>query len=317
MLAPVTEVHYGEEELLRLNIASSELYPSFVDELEGATGLSCGYEPSGTLIVARDADDDRELDDIFEFQRSLGLKVERLRGDACRELEPGLTSRARGGILAPDDHRIDPAALVRALHKACAAAGVEFVPERVQRVERGRVVTENGRHDADAIVVAAGAHSSRIEIPKEVTIPIRPVKGQLVMLRGAAPATRHNIRGLDAYLVSRSDGRVVLGATMEERGFETTVTGEGVFELLRAAYEFVPGILELEFEGAVSGLRPASPDNAPLIGRSEIDGIFLATGHFRNGVLLAPVTGEALAKLVTGGSDERVAPFSPQRFAAR
>jgi glycine oxidase len=315
MLAPVTEVHYGEEDLLRLNIASSELYPSFVAELEEASGLGCGYEPSGTLIVARDADDNAELDHIFDFQRRLGLKVDRLTGRDCRTLEPGLAAAVRGGILAPDDHRVDPHALTRALVRVCERAGVEFVPDRVVELRDGEVVTATGPTlDAGSIVLAAGAHSGEVTVPPEVVVPIRPVKGQLVTLRGDDPPAQHNIRGIDGYIVARSDGRVVIGATMEERGFDHTVTGEAVFELLRAGYELLPGLLDREFVGATVGLRPATPDNAPLVGPTEIASLFLATGHFRNGVLLAPITAAGIAQMLAGEVVEEMAPFAPARF---
>jgi len=315
MLAPVTEVHYGEEALLRLNIASSEMYPAFVAEVEEVSGMKCGYEPSGTLIVARDSDDNAELDHIHDFQLSLGLKVERLSGTDCRQLEPALSPRARGGILAPDDHRVDPAALTRALQVACEKTDVAFEHERAVTVTEGTVATATGStFDADAIVIAAGAHSGQLDVPG-VSIPIRPVKGQLVTLRGAEAPTRHNVRGIDGYIVARSDGRVVVGATMEERGFDDTVTAEAVHELLRAAFELVPGILELSFVGAVAGLRPVAPDNAPLLGRTHVDGLLLATGHFRNGVLLAPVTADAISRILTGEEVDVIAPFAADRFS--
>jgi glycine oxidase len=165
------------------------------------------------------------------------------------------------------------------------------------------------------VVIAAGAHSGQLDVPG-VPIPIRPVKGQLVALRGAVAPTRHNVRGIDGYIVSRSDGRVVVGATMEERGFDRTVTAEAVYQLLRAAFELVPGVLELSFEGAVAGLRPATPDNAPLIGRTQVEGLFLATGHFRNGILLVPITANAVARTLAGEDVGAIAPFSPDRFGS-
>lgn len=318
MLAPVTEVHYGEETLLRLNIASSELYPSFVAELEDASGTSVGYEASGTLIVARDSDDNAELDHVYDFQRSLGLKVERLSGSECRQLEPGLASRTRGGILAPDDHRIDPGALTQALVRACERMGVRFVSHHaLEVIFGGAVVTDDSATlEGDRVVVAAGAHSARIKMPGDVSVPVRPVKGQLVNLRGREAIARHNVRGIDGYIVGRSDGRVVIGATMEERGFDDSVTGDAVYELLRTAFELVPGVLDLEFDGASAGLRPTTPDNAPLIGETGVKGLFLATGHFRNGILLVPITADAIAKLVTGEQVDEIAPFTPTRFAA-
>lgn len=322
MLAPVTEVHYGEEELLRLNIASSELYPSFIAELEETSGLPTGYERCGTVIVARDADDNAELEHIYAFQRELGLEVERLRSAECRELEPALTPRVRGGIFAANDHRVDPRALTAALQVACERAGVKFVHDRAFGVETSgsgpTVMTEGSRFDAGAVVIASGARSGTIQLPREVSVPVRPVKGQVVKLKTKDGAfARRNIRGLEAYVVSRADGRVVIGATVEERGFDESVTAEAVFELLRSAYELLPGIVELEFQAVEVGFRPGTPDNQPLLGESAVDGVILATGHFRNGILLAPVTGDAIAAIVAGETDERIAPFSPLRFGER
>ena len=324
MLAPVTEVHYGEEELLRLNLESSAGYPDFVEELAGESGADPGYVQTGTLVVARDADDNAALGDLFEFQRDLGLDVERLGARECRRLEPALAPSTRGGILVGGDHQIDNRALVRALLAACEHAGVVFVPQRVDGVEtKGDELTgvrlSNGESLACArLVLAAGALSGRIGgLPKEAVPPVRPVKGQLLHLRGPAGerlATR-TVRGLDAYLVNRPDGRVVLGATVEERGFDERPTAGGAHDLLRYGFELLPGITELELVEVTVGLRPGSPDNAPLLGPTELDGLIVATGHFRNGILLTPVTSWAIAELLaTGRTPALIEPFSPLRF---
>jgi glycine oxidase len=282
MLAPVTEVHYGEERLLGLNLDSARLYPTFVDELEAVTGLATGYAPCGTLAVARDADDLAALDHLAAYQAELGLDVQRLRADACRELEPGLAPRIRGGLLVAGDHQVDPRRLIDALLVACRSSGVAFVAERVTDLPAG----------ADVVVVAAGAWSAEVT---GVEIDVRPVKGQLVRLRGKAGIER-NVRGLEVYIVPRADGEVVLGATVEERGFDTTVTASAVRDLLQAAIELVPDIGELEVAEVSAGLRPATPDNAPIIERR--DDVVIATGHYRNGVLLAPLTAAMVVDLV-------------------
>ncbi|MGH2698168.1 MAG: glycine oxidase ThiO, partial [Actinomycetota bacterium] len=327
MLAPVTEVHYGEEQLLRLNLDSQRRYPAWAQELNEDSGRDCGYERCGALMVARDADDDAALNDLYEFQKRLGLEVERLRGRECRALEPSLTPSARGGILVRGDHQIDNRALLGALRAACERRGVRFIGRRVERVEStadrvaGVVLEDGERISTGCVVVAAGAHSSAIEgIPAEAVPPVRPVKGQLLHLRGTSGErlATHTIRGLEAYIVVRPDGRVVLGATVEEQGFDERVTAGGVHELLRAGFELVPGIIELELVETSVGLRPGTPDNAPLLGETELAGLVLATGHFRNGILLTPVTGWALAELlVTGAAPEIIRPFSPRRFADR
>jgi glycine oxidase len=325
MLAPVTEVHYGEERLLQLNLDSHARYPEWAKELNEASGRDCGYAETGTLVVARDADDNAALNDLFDFQRGLGLEVERLRARECRRLEPSLAPTTRGGILVRGDHQIDNRALVEALLSAREGAGVHMARNRVEHVDlaAGRVETvdldDGERVPCRALVVAAGAHSASIGgLPQEVVPPVRPVKGQLLHLRGPRDQrlSTHTIRGLEAYIVVRPDGRVVLGATVEEQGFDERPTAGGVHELLRAGFELMPGITELELVETSVGLRPASPDNAPLLGETAIDGMVIATGHYRNGVLLAPVTGWAIAHLLaTGETPEIIASFTPLRFS--
>lgn len=323
MLAPVTEVHPGEEQLLRLNLASAALYPDFVAELEESTGANVGYRRSGTLIVARDNDDHAALNDLYRYQRELGLDVERVSAREARRLEPALSPRTRSGVHVPGDHQIDNRALVEALVDACRRNGVAFERSPVLKLEepsdgRPRMKLESGETiSAFAVVLAAGAATARIgglegaELP-----PIRPVKGQLIHLSGPEPFLGGNVRGLEAYLVGRADGRVVIGATVEELGFDLRITAGAVHELLRAAYELVPGITELEVVEMTAGSRPATPDNAPVIGRTALAGVLVATGHYRNGVLLAPATAAAVANLVLDDRrDDMVAPFGPDRFA--
>jgi glycine oxidase len=325
MLAPVTEVHYGEQPLLKLNLAAAARWQAFAAELEAFASRPVGYRRCGTLTVARDTDDNTALEDLYTFQRGLGLDVERLRGRDCRQLEPGLAPSVRGGILAAGDHQVDNRALVAALRAACEKAGVRCVERRVAavRVEgeraRGVVVAGGQPLDAGTVVIAAGCWSATLPgLPPGLVPPVRPVKGQLLHLRGPGDSLlcQRNVRGLDVYVVSRGDGRVVVGATVEEHGFETTVTAGGVHDLLRAAVEVLPEVSELELTETVAGLRPGSPDNAPLIGPCELDGLLMASGHYRNGILLVPVTADAIAGMLTGGPvPELIAPFLPGRFA--
>ena len=325
MLAPVTEVHYGEEALLALNVESGKRFTVFVGELEAATGVEVRYRRCGTLMVARDADDNAELDEIFAFQRSLGLEVERVGSKDARALEPGLAPSIRGGILAPNDHQVDPAELLAALRIACVATGVELIDRRAEAVkldgERVVGLTDDAGDTiaADRVVIAAGTGSGLLAgLPLQAMPSVRPVKGQLVVLaaRGPFGIADRNIRGLDVYVVSRTNGRVVVGATVEEIGYDTTVTAGGVHSLLRDAYELLPDLVELRFVRASAGLRPATPDNAPLLGETVLEGLVAATGHFRNGVLLTPITGDTIAELlVTGTTPDAIVPFSPKRFA--
>jgi glycine oxidase len=318
MLAPVTEVHYGEEPLLKLNLAAASFYPEWVARVEKASGMDAGYRRCGTLLVARDLDDSAALDDYFAFQERLGLEVSKLKAREVRKLEPSLSPTIRGGILVEGDHQADPAALVAALAAAYSSSGVETVRKRVAGlvVHDGRATgmrMEDGETlSADTVVVAAGSWSAQIAD----FLPVRPVKGQILQLRSVGPPPiAHNVRGLDVYLVPRSDGRIVVGATMEEQGWDSTVTAEAVHDLLRYAYELLPGIMEMEFLNARVGFRPGTPDNAPLLGPTGVEGVVAATGHFRNGILLAPLTSEAIAVLVAGGDlDPVIEPFSPTRF---
>ncbi len=322
MLAPVTEVHYGEVPLLRLNIASLQRYGAFVGDLEAASDVAVGYRRCGTLLVARDRDDDAALAETLAFQQRLGLSVTRLRAREVQELEPALVPSVRSGILIEGDHQVDNRSVVAALTAACLKGGVVFEKHSAVRVEADQgavsgVRLSDGRVvPAGQVVIAAGARSS--EIAGAADLPVRPVKGQLLHLRtrdGRAPVTR-NVRGLDVYMVPRPDGRLVVGATVEEQGFDATVTAGAVHDLLRAAYELVPGISEMELVEIAVGHRPGTPDNAPLLGPTSIQGLIAATGHYRNGISLLPVTVDAIVGLLTTGEVvDEIIPFSPLRFS--
>ena len=307
MLAPVTEVHYGEEALLRLNIAGARRWPGFAAELESASGSMVGYQQDGTLLVGFDADDHRVLDDLHRFQQELGLDVERLRSRACRAQEPMLSPRVRGGLLAREDHQVDPRRVTAALVSACRGAGVRLVADEVVAVEKdddrvGGVRLRDGGHlPARQVVLAAGAASSRVPgLGAELRPPVRPVKGQILRLRsrdGAqhlSMAVRGVVQGRSIYLVPRRDGEVVVGATQEELGDDVAVTAGGVRELLDSAAAIVPGIDEFLLVETAAGSRPGTPDNRPLVGPSTLPGLLIATGHHRNGVLLTPITSEAV-----------------------
>jgi glycine oxidase len=321
MLAPVTEADFGEEAPLRLNLAARERWPAFAAELEEVTGRPTGYRDSGALVVAADRDDAEALRRLHDFQRSLGLGSEWLPPSRCRALEPGLSPRIAGGILAPQDGSADPRATVGAL--ALAAEEVELGVD-VEAIEHdGSAVTgvrtSGGTIECEQVVVAAGPWSAALA-PLGDGPPVRPVKGQIIELRtrGTMPEPFGRLlRTPRCYLVARGDGRVVLGATVEEQGFDTAVTADGVFRLLEAAWEVLPEVGELELVGARAGLRPATPDNAPVVGRGELGGLIWATGHWRNGVLLAPVTGDAVAALLAGEElPEEFRSSDPGRFGA-
>jgi glycine oxidase len=323
MLAPVTELHYGQEPLLRLNLAAAARWPSWAASL-AERGADVGFVRCGSLLVARDADDAAELRRLHAAQVALGLEVRWLGSRDVRAAEPALAPSVRGGIAVPGDHQVDNRALVDGLLGGCRAdPRVRLVADRVVRLRlRGGAVAGVEMADGSAVAapvvaLAAGAGSGGVEgLPP---LPaVRPVKGQLLHLRCPGPplATR-NLRGTDVYLVSRPDGRLVVGATVEERGFDTTVTAGGVHQLLRAAWELLPGVDECAFVEATCGLRPGSPDDAPLLGPVDaLDGLLLATGHHRNGVLQSALTADAVAAWATGSDPPpAVLPFSPSRFA--
>lgn len=329
MLAAVTELHYGEQTLLGLNLASARRYPGFAAELTELTGHDLGYRRCGTLAVALDADDRAHLRELHTLQRQSGLESEWLSGRECRRLEPMLAPGVRGGLRVDGDHQIDPRRLAAALVAACERAGVVFHRDWAERLEVVReratgVLTRAGDTcGARQVVLAGGSLSGRLAgVPDDVLPPVRPVKGQVLRLtvpKRYAPflsrTVRAVVRGSQVYLVPRENGELVVGATSEELGWDTTVTAGGVYELLRDAHELVPGITELPLTETRAGLRPGSPDNAPLLGPTRLDGLLLATGHYRNGVLLTPVTGDVMAELLAGGElPEEARPFTPRRF---
>jgi glycine oxidase len=318
MLAPVTEADFGEQELLRLGLASRELWPGFAAELEERSGVPTSFRESGALVVAADRDDAEELRRLHRFQRELGLEAEWLAPRECRRLEPELAPSVAGGVLAPQDAHADPAAAVAGLERLVEvvrsrAAAVETEHDRVAgvRLQNGQEVR------AGQVVIAAGPWSPDLD-PLGAGPPVRPVKGQILELRvrGGTPAPLERIvRSPRCYLLARPDGRIVLGATVEEQGFDTALTAGGVYRLLEAAREILPEVEELELVQVRAGLRPGTPDNAPLIGPGAVEGLFWATGHHRSGVLLAPVTAHALAGMLAGEAvDGELAAFSPERF---
>ncbi|MBX6357941.1 MAG: glycine oxidase ThiO [Micromonosporaceae bacterium] len=306
MLAPVSEAYFGEAELTRLLVASADRWPAFRAELEAAAGVEVGYRDEGTLVVALTPDDLAEAERLRAYQAGLGLPIEALRPGQLREREPLLSPRLRGGAYAAADRQVDPRRLVAALRAA------------LDGTVEPRAVTDLSEVDAEVVVVAAGCGSAAL-----TGLPVRPVKGQILRLRapaGAPPGFRHVIRGYadgrSVYLVPRADGEVVVGATAEERR-DSSVTAGGVLDLLRAAVDLVPELAEYELAEAAVGHRPGTPDNAPIVGWLEPDRTVVATGHFRHGVVLTPITADAVADLVcTGEVPSVLAPFGPSRFAS-
>jgi len=323
MLAPVSEAGYGEEALLRLCLASLERYPAFLDELAAATGVRVPLRTAGTLVVGFDDDDMRVLADLQRFHVELGLEVHRLLGREVRRREPSLSPRVLGALHVAGDLSVDPRELHPVLLAAAEGAGVRLVRSRVTGLltEDGRAcglaLEDGGELRATTVLLALGARSG--SLPGTPPVPVRPVKGQILRLRGAGGllegTVRALVRGRSVYLVPSGDDGLVVGATVEERGFDPTVTAGGVHDLLHDAIELVPGVTELELAETLTRWRPGTPDNAPVLGASGMPGLVLATGHHRNGVLLTPLTGELLAELlVTGEPPALAAPFTVDRF---
>ncbi len=324
MLAPISETLATELPLMRLGLASVSAYPGFVTELHEATGMDTGYLRCGTLLAARDGDEAEALARELALRESLGLAAHRLRASEARRLEPALAPTLRLALDVPDDHAIDPRKLTAALAKGLTVAGGELrtnAPVAELTTGDGRVtgvrIADGECVVAEQVVLAAGPWSNSLDgIPDGASIPVHPVKGQILRMHDpSGPGLLSRVvRFSGGYLVPRGDGRYVLGATMEERGFDTTVTAGAVFELLRDAFELVPSVTELVIDELSAGLRPATPDNAPAIGPGAIEGLHWATGHFRHGVLLTPITAEIVLAGLTGEAPPPE--FAPARFAA-
>ena len=326
ILAPDTDTEPGREAFVALAHRSGELYPTFVDDLEAATGHDVGYERCGTLLVALDRDEVAAVRRELDLHQRLGLTSAWLGASECRRLEPGLSTACAGGLHVPHEGHVDPRRLVGALVEAIRAGGGEVRggAEVVRGLVDGRrlrgVATAAGDEvRAERVVLAGGSWSASAGLATEPP-PLRPVKGQIVRLRapeGALPAERL-VRSEWVYVVPRRNGEVLVGATVEERGYDTVVTAGGVHELLREAYRALPEIAELELVEVSASLRPATPDGNPLVGEWGDEGLVVAVGHYRNGILLTPITADAVAALLAGEAPPpETEPFAPAQGALR
>ena len=308
MLAPVSEAHFGEEELVQLLCAGASRWDDFAARLEEATGLGIGFERTGTLLVAHRGADRSELRRLVDFQHSLGLAVEELDADEVRQREPGLSPSIRAGAFIAGDRQVDNRALVAALLAVLDRCGVEMLVDSVIGIDEGEGgpttrLASGASMGSKSVVLAAGAHLGSLEVPLDAALPtIRPVKGHVIRLSSAAPLIAHTIRasvrGRAVYLVPRSSGEIVVGATVEEQGFDDTVRAGEVFSLLEDARQVVPGLDFAELLEVSAGLRPGSSNNAPSIGWTGMKSVAVAGGHYRNGILLAPITAEMVVALL-------------------
>lgn len=322
MLAPESEMGFEEEALYQLGRESMRRWPDFAKKLEADSQLSIDYRTEGTLQVADDRDAAEALRRQFDFQKEQGLDVQWLTGMEAREIEPFLAPRLPAAVFSKSDHQVDNRLLAQALQQAFLNAGGtlhEYTPVRaiIDEADHPVVVCQNGsRIEAAQVVLAAGAWSRQVGgLAPNVQPSVRPVKGQMLQMKMALPFDlQHVIRGRDAYLVPKSNGRLLLGATVEERGFDKSVTAGALYDLLDAGWKLVPGIYDLEVTDTWAGLRPGSRDNEPLMGETAIPRIIFATGHYRNGILLAPVTAEEIVHLIVLGETSKwLTPFSPKR----
>ncbi len=327
MLAARVEATHGEEWQLALMVEGRAMWPDFAAELEAASGMEVDYRDDGTLLVGLDRDDREEMEHRYEYLTGLGLEIEMLTGAEARRREPHLSRSVTGALSSPLDHQVENRKVFEALKTAYLAAGGLLR----EGAEVTAILTASGRASgvalggeeiaAEAVVLAAGAWSRNIAgMPEDVRPPVRPLKGQMVALQmpPGAPLIDHVVWGPRIiYMVPRNDGRLVIGTTVEEMGFDTQLTAGGMFHILRYAYEILPGIYDLPLIESWAGLRPTSRDDAPILGPSALDGLVMATGHHRNGILLAPMTGEVISRyLLSGEILGHMKPFLPDRFAA-
>jgi glycine oxidase len=325
MLAACAEAEPGEEALVALGRLAQQAWPAFAAELEQATGLGVDLRREGTLVVALTADDQARLRHQLAFQKSLGLPLDWISAAEARRREPHFASLA-GAVFSPEDHQVDNRKLAAALRAAALAAGAvikEQASVEEVLVEEDRVagvrLADGSEVAAGCVVIAAGAWSRAIGgIPAALLPPVRPIKGQTLTLRmdPGAPLLNHVVWGPNVYLVPRRDGRLIIGATVEEKGFDSSLTAGGVLALLEAAWRVVPAIEELPVDETWVGHRPGSRDDAPILGPGPVAGLVYATGHHRNGILLAPVTADHISRLVLDGAiDPAIRPFGMERFA--
>ncbi len=324
MLAPQVEAEPGEETLLPLLLESRALWAEFAAELEEDSGMAVDYRTEGTLVVALDRDDQARLDFLAAYYREQHLDIETLTSREVLRREPYLSRRVVGGLFSPLDHQVDNRKVVKAMKQAFLAAGGilrESCPALRLEITAGRVagvVVADGLIEAEAVVLATGPWARELPgLPADLLPPVRPVKGQMaaVQMDPGEPLLRHVVWIPDGYLVPRHDGHLLIGGTAEDVGFDDTLTAGGVMEILRNAWEALPGIYDLPLVETWTGYRPTSRDDAPILGPSGLEGLVYALGHHRNGILLAPVTARAIARYLLEGDLPALArPFTMARF---
>jgi glycine oxidase len=328
MLAACAEAEPGEDALVTLGRESQARWPAFAAELEQVSGVDVGLRSEGTLVLALTADDQARLNHQLVFQQQLGLPLQWISAAETRRREPHLAGKLAGAVFSPEDTQVDNRKLSAGLRIAAESAGaaihehrpVSAISSHAGRVD-GVVLADGTKIAAEVVVLAAGAWSRSIAgVPADLRPPVRPIKGQMLALRmdAAAPLLNHVVWAPGAYLVPRRDGRLIIGATVEEKGYDTALTAGGLLTLLEAAWRAVPAVEELPIDEMWVGHRPGSRDDAPILGAGPLEGLIYATGHHRNGILLTPITADAIGRLVLDGAAEAVIrPFGIERFDSR
>lgn len=328
MVTPVSEARFGEEKLTEAFLRSHRLYPQFIRELEQASGMEVGFNRRGSLLIAIDPDDEAELLRLHDYQKELGLAVEKISRPQVQQTEPLLSANFSLALLAHDEYFLEANLLAEALKRAFVKGGGEIAEHRVvTRIETqsGRVTSvEAGKEriNANTVILASGIDAALVGLPAELSLPIRPVKGQLIELKRDPARIPQGLNRMvrtvhryPVYLVPRPDGRITLGATSEEMGLDARVTAGAQLDLLSGAWKILPAIEDMEITRSWTGFRPATRDHLPILGTSPIDGLHLAMGMYRHGILLAPLVGKQIADRVAGNSpDGAIDQFSWKRF---
>lgn len=320
ILAPQIEANSADD-FFRLACASRDLYPSWAESLKEDTGVDVELDRTGTLYLGFTAEDEHELRCRFEWQSGEGLSVEWLTAQEAQRLEPGISQSVRCGLRFPNDWQVENRRLVDALWRATENLQVHLTANsRVDelRLEHRRVrgvATSSGFIATPIVVVAAGAWTSLIK-SMPLDVEIEPVRGQMLCFEARPQLARHVIYSSRGYLVPRRDGRLLAGSTSERAGFDKRVTGDGVGSIKSMAMEIVPEIADLALADSWAGFRPRAVDDLPVLGSfKEIEGLFYATGHYRNGILLAPISAELIADaIVNGVAAPMLDAFTPNRF---
>jgi len=319
MISPAPE-NSAMASLLPISLASVRLYPDFIQRVEELSGKSAGYRKDGALDLFLNGMGQSEIDEILELHRGAGLRAEALSGPEARELEPALTAELRAAVHRPDEASLDNRLLTEATLEAVRRKGVEIFPGNGAKALwtaagacKG-LHLQNGRVEAKWTVIAAGCFSARIEGVAGYA-PVTPAKGQMMALRCDTVNLKKDLWSGHMYLVPRNDGRIIAGSTVEYKGFDRNVTVAGMKKILTGAISLVPALESARIEETWAGLRPDSPDHLPILGPTDVEGLLFATGHFRNGILLTPITAKLVREWVTKQKvSEDWAPFSPMRF---